>query len=185
MNNYNISNQSRKVLSQEETKKYQKELRFFATSLVRATDLESVFSCARSPTVMITGIIFDLDGLLADTEKLHCRAYQTAMLEQGFDLSEMDYAEHWVRRGDGIVDWVTAHNLAVDPAAVRARKSAHYLELLATCLQPMEGALELLTSLRGKMKIALASSSYRDAVDGVLAGLNIADFFEVIVSGLV
>ena len=34
------------------------------------------------------------------------------------------------------------------------------------------------------MKIALASSSYRDAVDGVLAGLNIADFFEVIVSGL-
>ena len=133
---------------------------------------------------MITGIIFDLDGLLADTEKLHCRAYQTAMLEHGFDLSEMDYAEHWVRRGDGIVDWVTAHNLAVDPAAVRARKSAHYLELLATCLQPMEGALELLTSLRGKMKIALASSSYRDAVDGVLAGLNIADFFEVTVSGL-
>jgi len=133
---------------------------------------------------MITGIIFDLDGLLADTEKLHCRAYQTAMLEYGFDLSEMEYAEHWVRHGGGIVDWVTAHNLAVDPANLRARKSAHYLELLATCLQPMEGALELLTSLRGKMKIALASSSYRDAVDGVLAGLSIADFFEVIVSGL-
>ena len=133
---------------------------------------------------MIRGIIFDLDGLLADTEKLHCRAYQTAMLEHGFDLSEMDYAEHWVRRGDGIADWVTAHNLTIDPAAVRACKSAHYLDLLTTSLRPMQGALDLLSDLRGTMKIALASSSYRDAVDGVLAGLNITHFFEVIVSGL-
>jgi len=28
---------------------------------------------------MITTIIFDLDGLLADTEKLHWRAYQEAL----------------------------------------------------------------------------------------------------------
>jgi beta-phosphoglucomutase len=48
----------------------------------------------------------------------------------------------------------------------------------------MEGALELLESLRGKMRIALASSSYRDAIDGVLAGLRIGHFFEVVVSGL-
>lgn len=133
---------------------------------------------------MITGIIFDLDGLLADTEKLHCLAYQTAMKEHGFALSELDYAEHWVRRGDGISEWLTAHSLAIDAAAVRARKSARYLELLATSLRPMDGALELLTNLRGTVRIALASSSYRDAVDGVLAGLNIANFFEVIVSGL-
>ncbi|MGH7872536.1 MAG: HAD family hydrolase [Candidatus Binatia bacterium] len=133
---------------------------------------------------MITSIIFDLDGLLADTERLHCLAYQTAMKEHGFVLSELDYAEHWVRRGDGISEWLTAHSLAIDAAAVRARKSAHYLELLATSLRPMDGALELLTNLRGTVRIALASSSYRDAVDGVLAGLNIANFFEVIVSGL-
>jgi beta-phosphoglucomutase-like phosphatase (HAD superfamily) len=48
----------------------------------------------------------------------------------------------------------------------------------------MEGALELLKALHGTKKIALASSSYRDAVDGVLSGLNIAHFFEVIVTGL-
>ena len=106
------------------------------------------------------------------------------MKEHGFVLSELDYAEHWVRRGDGISDWLTAHNLAIDPAAVRARKSVHYLDCLATSLRPMDGALELLTNLHGTMRIALASSSYRDAVDGVLAGLNIANFFEVIVSGL-
>ena len=65
----------------------------------------------RRPRAMITSIIFDLDGLLADTEKLHCLAYQTAMMEHGFALSEMDYAEHWVRHGNGIADWLIAHNL--------------------------------------------------------------------------
>jgi beta-phosphoglucomutase-like phosphatase (HAD superfamily) len=48
----------------------------------------------------------------------------------------------------------------------------------------MEGALELLENIHGKMHLALASSSYRDAIDGVLAGLDIARYFDVIVSGL-
>ena len=132
----------------------------------------------------ITSIIFDLDGLLADTETLHCRAYQNAMLEHGLPLSETEYGEHWVRKGLGIADWLTLQNSRLDPAAVRACKSAHYFQLLTTSLRPMAGAIELLTALRGTRKIALASSSYRDAVDGVLAGLAIGDFFEVIVSGL-
>jgi HAD superfamily hydrolase (TIGR01509 family) len=132
----------------------------------------------------ISAVIFDLDGLLADTECLHCRAYQMALSEHGVELLDTDYAEHWVRFGNGIADWVTLRGLTLDPHALRLRKAGHYLDLLASSLRPMEGALELLESLRGKMRIALASSSYRDAIDGVLAGLRIGHFFEVVVSGL-
>jgi HAD superfamily hydrolase (TIGR01509 family) len=133
---------------------------------------------------LIRAVIFDLDGLLADTERLHCRAYQMAFLERGVALDEIDYCEHWVRFGKGIVDWVTMQKLDLDPHALRSRKSEHYLDLLLSSLRPMDGALELLDRLHRKTKIALASSSYRDAIDGVLAGLQIAHFFEVIVSGL-
>lgn len=133
---------------------------------------------------MVAAVIFDLDGLLADTESLHCRAYQMALTEHGVQLAEREYAEHWVRFGKGIADWVTIRGLALDPHALRLRKAKHYLDLLASSLRPMEGALDLLKFLSGKTKIALASSSYRDAIDGVLAGLGIAHFFEVIVSGL-
>jgi HAD superfamily hydrolase (TIGR01509 family) len=133
---------------------------------------------------MISTVIFDLDGLIADTEPLHCRAYQMAFAERGVGLNANEYAEHWVRNGKGIVDWVESRGLALDPHGLRVRKSEHYLALLESSLRPMEGALELLDALQGIRRMALASSSYRDAIDGVLAGLRIAPYFEAIVSGL-
>jgi HAD superfamily hydrolase (TIGR01509 family) len=133
---------------------------------------------------MISTVIFDLDGLLADTELLHCQAYQMAFAERGVELGTGDYAEHWIRHGKSIADWVDLRGLTFDPHALRMRKSQHYLNLLESSLRPMDGAIELLDALRGKFRIALASSSYRDAIEGVLAGLRIASYFEVIVSGL-
>lgn len=133
---------------------------------------------------MITTAIFDLDGLLADTEQLHCRAYQLALHEHGVHLTAEDYGEHWVRCGKGIHEWVSQHGLDLDAGAIRARKSVHYQDLLRSSLRPMAGAEALLNRLSGKMRIGLASSSYRDAVDGVIEGLRIANYFDTIVSGL-
>src|SRR5207244_13260539 len=81
-------------------------------------------------------------------------------------------------------NWVGLHGLNVDPLALRVKKSARYLELLASSWRPMYGALELLKVLYGNKTLALASSSYQDAVDGVLEGLNIAHYFKAIVTGL-
>jgi HAD superfamily hydrolase (TIGR01509 family) len=133
---------------------------------------------------VISAAIFDLDGLLADTECLHCKAYQTTLSEHGIELEDADYAEHWVRFGSGIAEWVTRRGLTLDPQALRLRKARHYLDLLVSSLRPMDGALELLQMLHGRMPLALASSSYRDAVEGVIAGLSIGRFFDVIVTGL-
>jgi HAD superfamily hydrolase (TIGR01509 family) len=133
---------------------------------------------------MITTVIFDLDGLLADTERLHCQAYQDALLRYGAVLTESEYADHWVRAGKGIGDWVSIRGLSLDPLALRTYKSNRYLQLLTVSLRPMDGALALLQSLHGKKTLALASSSYRDAVDAVLHGLNITHYFKAVVSGL-
>ena len=133
---------------------------------------------------MITTVIFDLDGLLADTERLHCQAYQDALLRHGAVLTDSEYADHWVRAGRGIGDWVSIRGLTLDPLALRADKSERYLQLLTVSLRPMDGALPLLQSLHGKKTLALASSSYRDAVDAVLQRLDMAHYFKAIVSGL-
>src|SRR5688500_17683104 len=108
---------------------------------------------------MITTFIFDLDGLLADTEQLHCRAYRMALLEHNVELGEAEYCDHWVRLGKGIDDWVASHGLDLIPAALRARKAAHYQTLLGSSLRPMAGATALLARLQGSLRIGLASSS--------------------------
>ncbi|HET9917602.1 MAG TPA: HAD family phosphatase [Candidatus Binatia bacterium] len=133
---------------------------------------------------MITTAIFDLDGLLADTEPLHCRAYQLALFEHGVQLTAEDYGDHWVRCGKGIHEWLRQHSFDLDPMVLRARKAIHYQDLLQSSLRAMDGAEALLDRLAGNMRIGLASSSYRDAVDGVIHGLGIANYFDTIVSGL-
>jgi len=84
-------------------------------------------------------------------------------------------------RGQGHRDWVAQHSLTLDPRALRAHKSKRYLELLATELRRWRGAGTLGKTARQKT-LALASSSYRDAVDGVLQGFGIAHYFQAIVS---
>jgi beta-phosphoglucomutase-like phosphatase (HAD superfamily) len=74
---------------------------------------------------MISAVIFDLDRPLADTEPLHCRAYQISLSEHGIGLSEADYCEHPLPSGKCIVDWVSTHGLALDLHAVRAKKSEY------------------------------------------------------------
>jgi len=59
----------------------------------------------------ITTLIFDLDGLLADTEAMHRQSHQETLAEYGVALSDRQYEDHWIRDGRGIVDVLAEHDL--------------------------------------------------------------------------
>ncbi|MBW7992129.1 MAG: HAD family phosphatase [Planctomycetes bacterium] len=126
---------------------------------------------------MITAVIFDLDGLLADTEKLHLSAYQTAFSELGFELSNEEYANHWIRCGQGTDAFIAQRNLAVDPNLVRREKSRLYKKLVSSSAQPMPGARELLGALQGRKPMGLATSSHPKDAQAVINALDFEDFF--------
>ena len=126
---------------------------------------------------MISIVIFDLDGLLADTERLHRSAYQAVFSELGFELSDELYEDHWIRHGRGIDAFVIKHNLSPDPQLIRHRKAHRYEKLVRAGVELMPGARELLCSLRDKKPLALATSSYRKDAHTVLDELALADFF--------
>lgn len=130
---------------------------------------------------MITAIICDLDGLLADTEKHHLRTYQETLAEYGVELAAEDYVEHWIRNGFNIREYVRKHGLDFDPAEVHSRKMEKYRSAVRTGLDPMPGTHEFLRRFGGIKRLALASSSYRVNVDLVLERLGIRESFEVVV----
>jgi HAD superfamily hydrolase (TIGR01509 family) len=127
---------------------------------------------------MLQAVIFDLDGLLADTEGLHCKAYVAALAEVGVILTDSEYAEHWIRRGLGITDLCSQRGLAHDPFAIRARKAVLYEQLVRSELQPMPGAHALVATLRPHFALAVGTSSFRDAAELVLSRLGLD--FEVV-----
>jgi HAD superfamily hydrolase (TIGR01509 family) len=132
---------------------------------------------------MITTIIFDLDGLLADTEPLQMQAYRQALLTYGVMLTDDEYAQHWIRAGLGIDQFVADRRLSIAPALVRQQKVQRYQALLETSLHAMPGTLDLLERLHRRKRLAVASSSFRDNVEQVLHRLNFARYFDVVAAG--
>lgn len=126
---------------------------------------------------MITTLIFDLDGLLADTERLHCAAYQDALSRWGFCLSEEDYSEHWIKKGGGIDEFVEVRGWNIDPDLIRVTKAQLYERLVDSSAELMPGALSLLARMKEWKKLALATSSYEDAAHAVLKALKIEAYF--------
>jgi HAD superfamily hydrolase (TIGR01509 family) len=127
---------------------------------------------------MISTLIFDLDGLIADTEKLHRRAYQEVLEEFGFTLPDRHYDEHWIRDGKGIVEYLAVNPLPLSVDVVRAKKAERYDRLVRSSAEPMPGAISALERLRRQLRMALATSSHRDAAHAVLQTLGIEEFFE-------
>jgi len=126
---------------------------------------------------MISTVIFDLDGLLADTEELHRTAYQQVFAGLGVALSDEQYADHWIRSGKGIADFLNKRNLPFDPNLVRRRKGRLYEQLVAKGVDPMPGSRELLFALQGRKAMALATSSYPKDAYAVLGAIGFRDFF--------
>lgn len=128
----------------------------------------------------ISTLIFDLDGLLSDTEKLHRHAYREVLRDAGIKLSDADYERHWIRAGKGIGDFIEEQGLCADADALRRRKDARYLELVLSEAEPMPGAVSVLERFHDSRKLALATCSYRDAAYAVLRKLRIEKYFSCI-----
>ena len=70
---------------------------------------------------MLKAIIFDFDGVLADTEPLHFKMFQRVLHEEGLPLSEQDYYRKYVGLDDkGCFQAVlSSHGRLASPETVR------------------------------------------------------------------
>lgn len=131
----------------------------------------------------LQAVIFDLDGLLADTEPTHYEWWRHVLERMGLTLGWTEYSDHWIRAGRSIEEYLARHEVGANPDQLRHQKSQHYLTLVETDLRPMPGAIELLHALRSRVRLSLATSSWQNHVEAVLRKLGITDIFEVVAFG--
>jgi len=134
--------------------------------------------------------IFDMDGVIIDSEPLHARAKKAALREFGLDLEVDDlYFAHYVGRSakSFFCDIAAQHpECTASWETMAAKKHEIYLKLLTEdeSIEAIEGIKELLARLKANgYKIGLASSSVLNVVRLVLTRFGIIDYFQCITGG--
>lgn len=132
---------------------------------------------------MQAAIVFDMDGVLVDTEPLKARAHRRALEEQGGELTSELYRRHMGNPHDRVIRaFLEGGGLEATDRAAEAYEATFrsaYRELLADALAPTEGALELLDACRAEGRpLALVTSSDRWMVEIVVPQLGAEGLFE-------
>ncbi|BCJ41778.1 haloacid dehalogenase [Actinoplanes ianthinogenes] len=131
----------------------------------------------------IEAVVFDLDGVIIDTEEVweevrrgyvaeHGREFLPDSQDRMMGMSTVEWSSHLA---DEVGVPVPAAQVAAD---VLGRMAARYRESLPL----IPGSVETVRALGKRYRLALASSSARILIDQVLATAGLTDEFEVTLS---
>ena len=127
----------------------------------------------------LTAIIFDFDGVIADTEPLHFAGFRSSLAEIGISLTESDYYANYLGYDDlgCFIAALTTHRHPTDPATLAQliqRKSHIYLESVMEHLVIFPGVREFVREAAAIYPLAIASGALRHEIEVILeqAGLR-------------
>jgi len=132
---------------------------------------------------VLKAIIFDFDGVLADTEPLHFRMFQRVLQDEGLPLSEHDYYEKYIGFDDrGCFHAVLSeHGRDAAPETIHRlveRKAAVMLGHLTTTRMVYPGAVEFVKNVAGRYRLAIVSGALRHEIELILKTTGMRDDFE-------
>lgn len=139
---------------------------------------------------MIEAVIFDFDGVIVDSEPLHCQAFRRTM--QPFDI-DFDY-QFYCRQMLGFDDRDALRYLAEhfgQPELLDRlgdlihRKSTMFEKVIADGIQPYPGIIELVRSLARHYPLAICSGALQSDIDLILPQLDdgtLGDCFKIMVT---
>ena len=133
----------------------------------------------------IEAVVFDMDGVLIDSEPIHFEATRALLADLGIDYVP-DLEENFFGCTDRDVFHAlrARYRLAIDEEQLAARWVARSVRLLGEPLVPMPGVPDVLHGLhRRRLRLALASSSAPPIIAATLKGLGLSDLFEFTLSG--
>jgi len=130
-------------------------------------------------------VIWDMDGVIADTGPYHYKAWRSVFKKRGVDLTEEGFRSRFGQRNDTIIRGNLGEHVSQSEIEVIAtEKEEDFRNLVRQQVKPLPGAVELVRSLpEHGFKIAVASSAPIENIMLVIESLGIDDCFHAIVSG--
>jgi HAD superfamily hydrolase (TIGR01509 family) len=135
----------------------------------------------------LQAIVFDFDGVIANSEPLHLRAFQRALADHGVPLTAEDYYSAYLGYDDVGVFTTVAHDrgrplTAPQVHALVARKGEYVQELLRAGEVLFPGAGAFIRQAAAAVPVAIASGAQRHEIEHILEATGLRRLFAVIVA---
>jgi beta-phosphoglucomutase-like phosphatase (HAD superfamily) len=134
----------------------------------------------------VAAVIFDFDGVLADTERLHLAAFQDVFRLRGWTLDEETYFDRYLGCDDeGLVAaYARDHALTLadhDRTTLVEAKTRVFSQHLSSGAVLFPGARACVTSLAQTFRLGIASGALRSEIESILRAGDLLRYFPVIV----
>ena len=137
------------------------------------------------PVQRIKGIIFDVDGTMVRSERLHVAAWEQSVREFGSVLPESIRSTMAGRKPAAIAAEIAGTlSLSISSEALLQRKTELFMQSIETGLEEMPGLTDVVKQLHEKgYRLGIGTSTSADYISLVLQRLGLKDMFDVIVTG--
>lgn len=128
-------------------------------------------------------VFFDFDGVIADTENIHVAAWQRTLAALGWEAPDELCARAAEIDDREFLSEVFA-NRKIDDGDVEGwirRKQTLTIALLTDSPRIYPGIADLIERLRGRVRLAVVSTTWRENIEAVLDSSGLRNAFEVIV----
>lgn len=130
-------------------------------------------------------VLFDMDGVIVDSEPLHVAAFQATLKNYGYGLSHEQYKQHFAGKTDeaGFKQYFDLIGETVELPVIMDKKAKAYLSLAADQLVPYPGVIECIRDLaKQNVALALVTGSLRAEAEVTLKAFNLISLFLAVVA---
>ncbi|MBI2135529.1 3-phosphoshikimate 1-carboxyvinyltransferase [Candidatus Woesearchaeota archaeon] len=134
----------------------------------------------------IKAVVFDMDGVLIDSEKYHLQAYNDVFeeLNLGMHLSREDFKRFFGRGAKQIIFQLFKENkIKEDPVKYATLKDKRFREVIKKYAKPLPGVIELMKELSKEYRLCVASSAAYENVKLITKLLKVDKYLEFFISG--
>ena len=155
------------------------------TLIAEGTATQFIINPKLSKASKAKAIIWDMDGVIADTAPYHLKAWQEVFQKRGVAFTKEDFRRNFGQRNDTIIrDTLGKVTSQSEIDTIAREKERKFRKTVKQNIKPLPGAIELIKSLaQHGFKLALASSAPIENIKLVTKGLDIDNCFHTIVSG--